>query len=609
MKGMNKNIILVWMGFSILFFVSQQTLAQDVEQQLRLTRELEQSELWEQAAAIYEALYAQVPDRDDLFYRYKEFCLKIKDYHRALELILDRKKRHPGEIDLLMAEAEMYAKMGDRDRAVQQWKKILDQKPKDLSIYVRVASSMTRERYYNEAVQIYLLARKKQGNETLFALNLANLYAAQIEYGKAASELIVHLLHYPNQASFVQIHLVKYPRTKKVQRQVREAFEKTIRAHPGRHELRAVLIDYLLRVEEYEDAFREALTLETLEIPAKRGNTLFEFGRKTFRAGAARYAELAYSHILRSCPGFNQKDRVLEGLARSYKAQNKLDQAVETYQQLFQTYPRSILARKALYQKAAIQKDRLFDFSGAEATLQTIIKRWPNAPESRESELLLGACSISQGKLDEAESVFQRIMTREEETGGKLWVQALVSLSEVLYLKGNFDKAISELDRLTPETVQDEASQDTRLNDGLRLRLLIKEHHQNNPIALSKFSRSEYLYKQRKLDESLLILDSLVTEQPSNALLPYALNRRGELAIELGRYKIGLASFDTLLVRFPAHLLADRALERSGWIMEKRGDKKEAFLRYEKLLTQYPYSLYKDEVRERIRRLEKEVKL
>ena len=81
------------------------------------------------------------------------------------------------------------------------------------------------------------------------------------------------------------------------------------------------------------------------------------------------------------------------------------------------------------------------------------------------------------------------------------------------------------------------------------------------------------------------------------------------MAIELNLLKTGLASFDTLLARFPEHLLADRALERTGWILEKEGNKKAAFQRYERLLTIFPYSLLRDEVRERIRRLEKEVKL
>jgi tetratricopeptide (TPR) repeat protein len=609
MKNRAERKIFIPVLFTLLLIIHRDGSAQNVEQQLRLAKELEHSEQWEEAKAVYETLHAQAPDRIDVFTSYKEFCLRTKDFERALELILDWQKRQPDDGKLLISKAEIHARMGNREEAVRQWEKAVDRNPNDLAAYAEVAASMTRERYFNEAETVYLLGRKRLGNATLFALNLANLYAAQIEYGKAASELIVHLLLYPGQASFIESHLYKYPRTKRIYRQVAEEFEKAIRANPDNPDLRIVLIDYHLHGEAYEEALREALSLETLEVPSKQGKTLFEFGQKAFRAGAARYAESAYLNILENCPQFAQKDRVLEGLAQSYKAQDKLDRAVETYRLLSREYPKSALSRQALYQIALIQKDRLFHFSDAEQTFRFIIKKWPDSPESIDSELQLGECLIADGKLDEAGQLFQKTVEREEEKHSPLWIRALVSRSEVFYFMGDFDKAVSELDRLSAKTVMEDGAQEPRLNDGLGLRVFLKAHYKTNRESLTLFSRSQYLVKQRKLNDASAVLDSLIAGKPEDVLIPYTLNQRGELAIEMNLMKTGLASFDTLLARFPGHILADRALERSGWIMEKEGNKKEAFLRYERLLTEYPHSLLKEEVRERIRRLEKEVKL
>ncbi len=594
---------------SLFFVVPRNSSAQSIKQQLRLARELEQSEQLEEAKAVYETLYAQSPDRIDVFISYKEFCLRTKDYDRALELILDWQKRQPGNRKLLISEAEIHARMGNRGKAVQQWERAVEQNPNDLSVYAEVAASMIRERYFNEAEKVYLLGRKRLGNATLFALNLANLYAVQIEYGKAASELIVHLLLYPGQTAFIKSQLYRYPGTNRVYRQVREEFEKAIHVHSDNLDLRVVLVDYLLRAEAYEDALREALALEALEVPEKQGKVLFEFGQKAFRAGAARYAESAYLSILENYPQFAQKDRVLEGLAQSYKAQDKLDRAVETYQRLFREYPESNLARQSIYQIALIQKDHLFHFQEAEKTFQFIIDQWPNSPESVDSELQLGECLIADGRLDEAGQIFQKIVEREEKKHNRFWVRALTSLSEVFYFMGDFEKAVSELDRLSAKTVTGDGAQEPRLNDGLELRVFLKAYNKTNRESLTLFSRSQYLIKERKLSRADAVLDSLITGQPEDALVPYALNQKGDLAIEMNLPKTGVASFDTLLARFPGHLLADRALERTGWIMEKEGNKKGAFLRYERLLTTYPYSLLRNEVRERIRRLEKEVKL
>ena len=149
-----------------------------------------------------------------------------------------------------------------------------------------------------------------------------------------------------------------------------------------------------------------------------------------------------------------EKDRVLEGLAQSCKAQDKLDRAIEIYQRLAREYPKSHLSRQALYQIALIQKDRLFHFSEAEHTFRFIIDQWPNSPESIDSELQLGECLIADGKLEEAEPLFQKILEREEEKRSRLWVRALISLSEVFYFMGDvtryFDlKQEAELEKLS----------------------------------------------------------------------------------------------------------------------------------------------------------------
>ena len=90
-KRMEINIFIL-VFFSLLLIIPRDSSAQNVEQQLRLAKELERSEQWEEVKDVYEALHAQAPDRIDVFHSYKEFCLRRKDFGRALELILDWQK-------------------------------------------------------------------------------------------------------------------------------------------------------------------------------------------------------------------------------------------------------------------------------------------------------------------------------------------------------------------------------------------------------------------------------------------------------------------------------------------------------------------------------------
>jgi tetratricopeptide (TPR) repeat protein len=590
--------------FVFLFVVHLTGLAQDIEQQLQLAEKLQRSEQWKEARAVYEKLYQQAPDRMDIFQRFLDCCLKLKDFNRAMELVLDWQEKTPNDRSLLVSKAELHAKLGNREEAVIEWRKALNLRPRDLSLYQRVASSMTREHYYEEAENVYLLARKQFSNDNLFALNLSNLYAAQIEYGKATSELIAHLFFYPKQISLVESCLRRYPRTKRVYHQVTDQLKRAILENPKKQSLRQVLIHYYLHMGAYQNALDETLTFESFEEPENQGHTLFQFAQRAFRIGALLEAETAFLTVLQKYGHFRQKDRVLEGLAQCYRAQNRLKETIDTYQKLNKEYPRSSLAREALYQIAIIQKNSLFHFLDAEKTFQTIIRQWPQSTESVNSQMQLGECYIGQGKLQEAEQVFQKIKEHEEKKHGKLWLHALIGLAEVLYLKGDFLKAISELDQLSAVSITGETMQDPRLNDGLKLRLFLKEYARSSQEALLLFSKSAYLYRQRKLNRALFILDSLKIQWPEDPIVPYVLFKKGELGIELDLPKVSLASYDTLVNRYPGHLLADQALERKGWIKEKQGDKKEAFRIYESLLMQYPHSLLANEIRDRIRRLE-----
>lgn len=601
-SGKKNAFIMFLLVFS--FVIPLNGLDRDIRQQLQLAEELQRSEQWKEARVIYEKLYQMAQDRLDIFQRFLDCCLECKDFDRALELVLDQQKKNPNDLNLMILKAELHAKLGNREEAIVEWEKTLGQRPKDLSVYQMVASSMTRERYYGEAEKVYLLARKQLDNQNLFALDLSNLYAAQIEYGKATSELIAQLLLYPGQISLVENHLRRYPRTKRVYLQVTNHLKKAIQTNPTKQNLKQVLMYYLLHMEAYQECLEETLLFESQEEPSKRGNALFRFAQQTFQRGALRESESAFLTVLQKYGHFKQKDRILEGLAQCYKAQNRLKDAVDTYRQLYEEFPRSSLAREALYQIAILQKNNLFYFSDAEETFQTIMKQWPNSAESMNSQMQLGECYIGQGKLQEAEQVFQKIKEREEKNHDKHWLNALIGLAEVLYFKGDFLKAISELDQLSAVSITGKAMQDPRLNDGLKLRLFLNEYARTSRGALLLFSKSAYLYRQRKLNGALFVLDSLKNQWPEDPIIPYVLFKKGELGIELDLTKMSLASYDTLLNRFPQHILADQALERKGWIYESEGDKKEAFRIYESLLTQYPYSLMANEIRDRIRKLE-----
>ena len=592
----------------VMFFFTPSGMTQDINQALRLARDLERMGQWDQAREIYEGLYRRKPEHPLVLNRLKDFYMNTRDYERAKVFIEERRNKQPKDPSLDIYIAQIVYKTGKPEEALNLWQKVLDRYPKRVSVYQMVASCMMVERLLDEALDVYLLGRDRIGKTDQFALHLANLYGARMEYKKATEELLKYWEIHPKQFAYIEGQILRYPRTERVVREIVKPIEKTIASHPKDLNIRRILVSIYLRAGRYREGFKATREMEQLSVGQKQGEALFRFGQDAFRFGAPKEAEKAYLEILDAYPNFSSKDRILFGLAQSYEAQEMLPEAVETYQRVFDEFMKSPLARQSLYRKGLVQKDELFDLSGAAATFQTLIEKFPSTHEGEEGRLELGRCAIVQEDLDRAETIFKKALEFAAKRRGSSWVRARVYLADVAYFRGRFEEAASLLDELISEEMESKAMQDPILNDGLELRIFIEEHLKQSSEALGIFARAELLERQRKYKMSLEVLDSLLSQWPDDPIAADGLFKKGEIEIRLEKFQDGLSSFQALRNRFTNHILADRAVERVGWVYEKRGKPKKAMEQYETLLVEYPQSFLVDEVRRRIRRIEKERK-
>ncbi len=605
-KIIGKYFFLLCVMYSVILFpIKGKT--QSTNQKLRLAQELENSGQWKEAQNIYETLYSKMPGNIVVFNRLKNLYLRTRSYQKALELVEKQRMVYPNNLSLDIAYAQVIYKMGRHEEAVKEWMNILDQWPKQSSVYRAVANAMIQERLLDKAINVYLLGRRRLNKNDLFTFDLANLYGLRMEYGKATDELLDYLKIHPHHFTLIENMLLTYPRADRVIKKIIHKIKEAIASRPKDAGLRKILVSIYLRAGRYKEGFKAAEELEKLTEKKKQGETLFRFGEETFRAGAPEEAEKAYREILRFYPDFSQIDRVLFGLARCYEAQNKFRQAAETYHQVFTKFSRSQLASQSLYLKGLILENKIFDLSGAIETFRTLIKKFPSSKYSEDARLELGNCFIAFGNLGKAEETFRKLLEKTKKRKGKTWVKALVQLSDVAYLRGDFEEVVALLRKFSTEQLEPDAVQEPLMNNGLELRLFVEEYYKKSPKPLTFLARGEFWERQRKYDMALRVIDSLITKWPDDPITAHALFKKGEIEIKLGKFNQSKAAFETLFKHFPESLLADRALERTGWICEKTGNKKEAVKTYENLLTLYPQSFLADDVRKRINRLKKEV--
>ncbi len=588
-------------------FLTCSASAQDLNQQIRRARQLDRSGRRQEALEAYESLYAQEPDNLVIFNNLLDLCIRGQHLERARGITEIRRQKYPNDPNLEVALARIDFKMGRQDAALTRWRALVEKHPEQSSVYQLVAGSMIQERLLDDAVEIYLLGRKRIGKDDLFVFNLASLYGALIQYGKATEELLRYFKIHPQQVEFIQRELLRYPNTDNVVRQVEDKIRSAIAKQPDNAGLKQLLVGLYVRSHQHEKAFAVTREMEELTEPKKKGEALFRLAQTAFRESASDVTEKAYREILDTCPDFGEADRVRFGLARALEAQGKSREAVENYRDVARFFPVSALAAQALFRKGLLERDMLRDSGAAAQTFRQLVSSYSETKEGKEARLALGACLVLAGDVPAAGTLYSEAVEVFRSAQDPLWLTALVRLADAAYLQGRFEEALDHLKALNPKSVNNPLSELPDINDGLALRLLVQEHNARVPELLQILARSDLLARRGETGPALAALDSIVTARPDDPITAEALFRKGSLLISVGQMRESLSAFDSLLIRFPAHLLADRALERSGWILETTGQTREAVQRYEMLLTDYPQSFLVEDVRRRIRGLEKEV--
>ncbi|MBN1781775.1 tetratricopeptide repeat protein [bacterium] len=580
--------------------------AQDIGQLLRLGTEYETAGHWKQARQLYESMLLDNPDHPLIIDRLKSLYIRTFAFDDARNLLENEIRRNPGRVSLEVDLAHVIFLTGNEKDALDRWYTLLKRHEFDAGIYPLIADVMTDERLYDKAADVYLLARKNLRNNTLYAVNLAQLYAAQLNFRDASRELVLYLNRNRNQLHYVKSVYLRFPVSSRVLTQLEEPILDAVEKNPDALFLYQLLTAVYEHHGLYDKALKMILALEKRPAKENRGNALFSFAETVFTQGAVQEAKTAYLEILTSYPRFQHRNQVLIGLAKCYEAEENPEKAVSLYQQIADEYPDRGFSASALLRKGLIQRDALFDVRGAVQTFQYLIRQYQGSSEHGTAELELASCYLKLNQCDSASILLNKNVSDPVSRSSGHRMQSLFLLAQSQYFQGSFSNALTWLDSLSAGKWLSDSFQHPLVNDALRLRFFIKQHQERYPVQLQRISHADFLIFQRKFDQALVILDSLTAGKWTAPIQADASFRIGSTTLSMNRYTAALNHFQKIPDTFPHHYLADQAIERCGTIYEKMGQKKSAVNQYERLLTDYPHSLFADEARNRIRILEQD---
>ncbi|MBN1399022.1 MAG: tetratricopeptide repeat protein [Bacteroidetes bacterium] len=571
----------------------------------RLAFNLEQSGEWEQAAAIYEELYKSDPMNLNYLNGLQRSYAHLKEYDKAIGIMHRWFVTHPRDIILMSALGGLYYETGNETASDSVWNAALSIDPRNLNNYRIIANEMMEHRLYEKCIRTYISGRVALKDESLFADELGNLYAALQQYKSAAQEYVRRMKKNPDQLQFVQLRLKSFIFRPDALMQVSEAIKSEVNNSPdniGLHRLYAWL---LAEENKYEPALEHYRIIDRMT--NAEGRELYAFAQTLIQEHQPKTAAKVFKEII---DRYN-KSSILPYARFGYaRALEEIDnesfkndpgsrptylEAIQIYESIAAVPNRHDLAVQSFFRIGIIKSERTFDLDGALKAFDRITKTANAMDIELDAVIRKGNIQVARNNLTEAR--------REFESAAKIPLpasqeRAVFRLAELEYFEADFDTSLALLKQFNSKLNTD------LTNDALQLQYFIMENKISSLPALTEFAKADLQMRQRNFSESLNRFGEIVRQYPDALLLDDAMMKIGELNSLLKRPKEAIAAFGFIIDSIQLSILKDKAQFSIAEIYEKvLQDKAQAAAEYEKLLELFPNSLYAEQARKKIRML------
>ncbi len=609
------------LSIAFVFLVPMgQTLSQVGSQEaaFRLAQGYEQSGNFEKAAQIYGQLNSADPANYLFFDGLRRSYLQLKQYDDCILLMKSRLLSNPRDVNLFAMLGSVQYKAGLEKEASASWRKAIDVDPMNQNVYRIVANSMLENRLLEKAAEVYSDARRALKDDKLFTIDIAYLLSVSMDFAGATREYAQWVRHNPTQVGFVQGRMAQFTGKPEGREAAVKVLREEIRGEPDIH-LYELLGWVLLEGKQYDEAFEEYRTIDNLS--KARGAQIYSFADRAYREQAYEIAAKAYreaielpvegARLAAARYGYGNCLMQLGSLADSVgrttgasvnESHPTYSGAIAYFHGIIKDYPRTEYSARSYYQIGLLLFEQYFDLDGALTSFQNVERELPGLPVLHyDVSLKIGEILVAKGDTSHASARFAGVAQAADATPDQS-DEARFRLAEISYFGGDFKAAIDRLSEISFNLKANYA------NDALSLLSFLQENTVTSEPALAKFSRADFLARQRRNSEAIPMFLQLITEYPQALLVDDALMKVADLQAQSGMYLESVASYERLLREFKGtSIVLDRAQFRIAEIYDRSlHDTNAALTAYSRVLADYPESLLCPLARKRIRTLRDE---
>jgi TolA-binding protein len=571
--------------------------AQGIPKAYIQARQLLLLQRWDQALGLIESVVPSSEEEWSLRESLLADTYEGQGNYAALELLargaLERKPDRADKTEWLLEWGRVLLLGDDLDSANavlnRAWKASTDD-----STITRVADLYKEHSLSDQALAIYLEARKVRSDSTRFALQIAELYEARRDYARATDEYFRAIRRDSTLTRQVENRVLQLIQTA----EGREGIEAELRRAAARPEgavmARSILTTLYLEDGHPDLAWKAACEVDSLQHLG--GANLISFMRLASERGYYEVARMAAATILERYPGSPIHHEAEWEMAQMSRSMGDWQGACEQYATLARTSPVLRFRLESAVEYADLEREHGGRLDLADSVYGQVLSASPTGVYANQALLGKAAVAVARGDLDGARSLLAQVAQAQPQDASR--EEAAFRLGELSYFEGDLKQAGETWKALT-----NDFPRSPWVNNALDYLFLLNSYADAAAADLKLLGHAEALSRRGRQDSALV----LVTGLRGSIMAPLA-PRATVLAANwhrlAGRTDSALAIWDAFAESFPKDPDAPWALLSAARLCELELSKPEAALnRYNKLLEQYPRCQWAEEARSHIRRL------
>lgn len=572
---------------------------------------------WEKAAPLFLEIYQTNKARHYLNY-YVRCLIELEDFQTA-EKELRKAYRQSHDITIYVDLAYIFEAQQNRKKSEEFLEKPFKAFPRSIGDIKKLGASYTTYRKFDHALRVYEIGRSVLNMPDEFRMDVAYLYSIQHRNPEMLDEYLALLLTQPVYLNSVQNYL-RSALTRDIDKNLLDLTQQKtlqyIQQFPGLSVFSELLIWVYIQKHDFDLAVDQAISLDIRSRAS--GMRTLGLARSARQAGDYKPALRAYEYIIEKGPGDTNTNR---NVIRP--GQNPYSQAlVEKNQTLLAVYEESISSTRANFQSLyqSYQSSAILLVDPLQKASQIKDLAYLNAfylsnPDSALIQID-SALSLSVGNrqlqadymLDKAdylmifgnpwEAIFLYARVDKENKNNPTGSLAKFRKAQLAYFTGDFNWALAQLNVLKG------SSSKLIANDAFELSLLIRENQAADDtlrLALKAISRAEYLQFQKKIPESLIVLDSIINSDLASLVKDDALFMKAEILVNQGELTSAKSQFDEIIQNFKYEVWGHKALFRLAELLYDEGEFDKAGKLFEDLIVEFPNSFYNLDARKYLR--------